>query len=430
MTAPPRKLVPVVTVCVFVLTASIGFLAISPAWSGSNHDGNETAIEAGDDGLRRVHTAGITGENVSVGVVDVTGFDSSHPDLDGRVVDARSFGSGVHVDGGSASHGTAAASVVARTAPDAQLYLATFGSPDDYERAVAWLLSEDVDVIVAPVSFYGTPGDGTSHVERVATRAVRENVVFVASAGNLAGGHWAGTYDPGPNGTHEFGGDDRNYLVGDGRDVTVWLSWDRDHADETYAVELYRTDGRETRLVERSRPYLGDGVPNGRINARLLAGTYFVRVRGPPNATGAHLRLVSPTHEFRQATPTGSVAAPATARGVVGVGAYDPASDRVERYSSRGPTPDGRLGVDVVAPGRTAGSGANARFVGSSAAAPYVGGVVALVLDERPHLSPREVDRLLKQSATNVGEPGVDVASGYGRVEPWAAVRAARNGTA
>nr|WP_115864489.1 S8 family serine peptidase [Halorussus litoreus] len=381
----------------------------------------------------------MTGENVTVGVVDVTGFDTTASALDERVVSARSFGTGESVrNDGNDAHGTAAAETVARVAPGADLRLATFDSPEGYREAVEWLVAEDVDVIVAPVSFYGMAGDGSAPVAEVAANATDQGVVFVAPTGNLARGHWSGRYRPAGNGTLSFGdsasGDrashsrTRNYLRGDDRDVTVWLSWDDAHRDEGYTAELYWTNGQDTRLVARSRTYPGDGVANERIVARVQSGAYFVTVRGPANATGARVELSSPTHGFQYLRPAGSVVAPATASEVLSVGAYDARDDRVEPFSSRGPTPDGRTGVDVVAPSDPDVADAEG-FVGSSAAAAYAGGVAALVVDANPDLAPEQVERRLERTAVDAGRPGVDPVAGHGRVVLSRAVGVADNAT-
>ena len=427
MTEQVRTPFLVVVVCVFLLLATIGVFSASLSRGGAGVPGDEISEDA-DAGYHRLHDAGVTGKNVSVGVVDVTGFDTTDPAFSNRVVAARAFGSGATVENhGRNAHGTAATSVVARVAPDANLYLAAFESPDSYRQAVEWLVEADVDVIVAPVTFYGKPGDGTARVDQVATDAVRQGVVFVTPAGNLARGHWTGQYESVDDATLQFEGDSKNYLRGGGREVILWLSWDRSHWEDDFTVELHRTDGQETRVVARSQPYLADDIPNERIVASPQAGTYFFVVRGPPNATGARLTLESPTHDFQHARSSGSIASPATARGALSVGAYDDRVRAVEPFSSHGPTSDGRLGVDVLAPDRHESARTGGEFVGSSASAPYVGGVVALMLADAPCLSPRQVEQRLERTAADIGSTGVDFATGHGTVRPGHAVRSAQS---
>jgi len=421
-----------VAVAVLALTAVIGGLALT-APTAETDVVARPAGQAADPvaGVEAIHDAGVTGENVTVGVVDVTGFDPDHPALRSQVAATRAFAPQETVrNGGRHGHGTAAASLVTTVAPDADLYLASFDTAAQYESALAWLRSADVDVVVAPVSFYGTPGDGSARVAQVADRVATDDTVVVAPAGNLAQGHWTGRYDGVSDGKLRFEGGTRNYLRGnDSRDLTVWLSWDRERADEDYTAELYRTNGSTANLVARSRPYEADHVPNERISARLAGGTYFLVVRGPANATGTSLRLSSPTHALQYRTEGGSIVAPATAESVLAVGASEYATGRVEPFSSRGPTADGRRGVDVVAPDGFRAASRPDGFVGSSAAAPYVAGIAALVLDANPDLDREAVERIVEASAIDVGEPGPDPAAGHGRVDAASAVERARNET-
>lgn len=379
--------------------------------------------------LAPLHEAGITGENVTVGVVDVTGFDAGHAAYRDQVVATRSFApDGSITNGGVNGHGTAAAATVARAAPGADLYLASFDTETGYERALAWLTRRGVDVVVAPVSFYGKPGGGTGPAAVATTRAVRNGTVVVAPVGNLARGHWSGRYDDVIDGTVEFSAGTRNYLASDSRELTLWLSWDAAHRSQNYTAELYWTNGTATRLVARSQPYAADAAPNERIVASLDPGSYFVTVSGPPTATGARLELESPTHRFQYRDASGSIASPATAPGVLAVGASGPRATAVEPFSSRGPTGDGRLGVDVVAPNRFAAGGD--RFVGSSASAAYVAGVSALVVERRLDATPREVERLVERTAVDVRPSGLDARSGHGHVAPRRAVEAANESAA
>lgn len=382
-------------------------------------------------GVGQLHAEGVTGENVTVAVLDPTGFDTDHPALAGRVAAARAFASGEDVEnGGRNDHGTGAAAVVARAAPAAELYLASFDTADGYVAAVDWLVRQDVDVIVAPLGFYGKWGDGNSRVARAAAAAVDRGVVFVAPAGNLGRSHWRGDFSPNESGVHQFRGGPRNFLLGDEGRVSLWLSWSGGPPDASFDLELYRTNGTAARLVARSQPYPGDAVPNARIVADVdAAGTYYVVVRGPPAAAGTRIALSSPTHRLQYRTRARSVVAPATAEPVVAVGAYDQGADRVAPFSSAGPVGDGRAGVDVVAPARQNVSAPPVPFEGSSAAAAYVAGVAALVLDVESSLSPATVEGILRTTARDVGPAGVDTRSGAGLVAPRRAVDRARNVT-
>ena len=71
----------------------------------------------------------------------------------------------------------------------------------------------------------------------------------------------------------------------------------------------------------------------------------------------------------------------------------------IESYSSRGPTPDGRVKPDVVGAdcGETAIS--NMAFCGTSQASPHVAGMVALVRQRFPQYTPAQVVSYLKENA-------------------------------
>lgn len=413
-----RRVVLITVVGVLALTAGIGLIALQAGGDGER--------QVQDERFARAHAAGYTGEGIRVGIVDVTGFDEDSPGVAEQVVAARAFGADATVgNGGSDGHGTAAARIVARAAPGANLSLATFDSPSGYRAAVSWLLDRDVDVIVAPVAFYGKAGNGTAAVERLATRATREGVVFVAPAGNLARSHWSGRYDEVKNGRLVFGDRTRNFLRPGGRRVSLWLSWSETTSAD-YDVALYRLGEDGSELVARSRPYRRDDVPNERIDVTVPEGTYFVTVEGPASPTGARIELASPTHEFQRARDGGTLVAPGTAEGVLTVGAFDRGRGRVRPFSSRGPTADGRIGLDVVAPD-TGVADVPDGFVGSSAAAPYAAATAALVRQANPDLGPAAVESVVERTARPVN--GSVFAAGDGRVDPWAAVRAARNAT-
>ena len=78
-------------------------------------------------------------------------------------------------------------------------------------------------------------------------------------------------------------------------------------------------------------------------------------------------------------------------------------------------------GADICPPDLVVG-GAYLRQAGTSMAAPYVAGLAALVLKQNPSYSPEEIRQVLRRSATDVGTAGVDLGSGYGRIDAASAL--------
>jgi len=65
-------------------------------------------------------------------------------------------------------------------------------------------------------------------------------------------------------------------------------------------------------------------------------------------------------------------------------------------------------------------------FGGTSAATAFVSGLAGLILSVNPSLSPDQVENIIEQSAVDLGVAGRDNFFGYGRIDAYAAVSAAR----
>ncbi|MCA1031404.1 S8 family serine peptidase [Bacillus timonensis] len=109
-----------------------------------------------------------------------------------------------------------------------------------------------------------------------------------------------------------------------------------------------------------------------------------------------------------------TVAYPARYGSAIAVSAIDSKDNRAE-FSATGQT------VEIAAPGvRVLSTYLNNEYAymsGTSMAAPFVAGVLALLKESNPGASHTKLREMLKQSAEDIGEPGKDVYYGYGVVQ-------------
>ena len=116
---------------------------------------------------------------------------------------------------------------------------------------------------------------------------------------------------------------------------------------------------------------------------------------------------------------TSVVSYPAAYGPVIAVGATD-SSDRRASFSNYGTS------LDVMAPGVSIYStqaGESYQYLsGTSAAAPHVAGVAALMMSVNSMLTPEEIGSAINQTATDVSQTGFDPTTGWGIVNAFDAV--------
>lgn len=134
-------------------------------------------------------------------------------------------------------------------------------------------------------------------------------------------------------------------------------------------------------------------------------------------------------------TPEGyhSTAPPACAKNHISVGAVNSDDDSITFFTSWGPTDDGRIKPDIVAPGcqlsddngvtSCAVGGDYVTYCGTSMSTPTVAGITALLLQDLESQSGTDfqpvnstVKMLLAHNAVDLGNPGPDYQCGYGSV--------------
>ena len=368
----------------------------------------------------RWHAAGFTGHGVRVAVVDA-GFDG-YQELLGVTLPQRVQAVSFRTDGAlenGTDHGTRAAQVVHLVAPGAELYLLNFETLTELSAAVDFILERDIDVVSFSLGFiHSGPGDGSGPVNEIVTRGADGGATWVVAAGNWARQHWAGEFaDSDEDSIHEFApGESQNgrtFRAGDL--VIVSLRWDDEWgaACSDYDLELFGPDGSLVRASRQAQDCAGDPVEGLQVLA-TEAGRYEVRIVKASADEPRDLDLMvvgSPgrRESLDRFVEEGSLSEPADHPSVVTVGAVSGVEPlAVDLFSSRGPTIDGREKPEVVAPTGLVGAlEGGAAFAGTSAAAPHVAGVAALLREAFPRAATEEIRAQLASRALALPSEGL-----------------------
>lgn len=376
-------------------------------------------------GVPRWQTAGFTGEGTRVAVLD-SGFQGLQAALGTTLppsVTSRSFRTDGNLNGGT-DHGRRSAEVIYQIAPGADLTLVNFSTLTELSAAVDFLIAQRVDVISFSLGYiHNGPGDGTGAVNEIVSRATGAGIAWAVAAGNWAEQHYSATFrDLDRDSVHEFGPtaqtNQHTFTAGDL--ITISLRWEDawGASCSDYDLELFGPDGALVRAARGIQNCSGNPVESLQVLA-TRSGAYGVRVVQARSDVPKAFDLMvvgSPdrggTLEF--STAAGSLSQPADHPGVVTVGALTLSATRQEAaYSSRGPTTDGRQKPNILAPTGVATSGTG--FAGTSASAPHVAGVMALLKEAFPDARRERLEALVQ--LRSVGLPAVPDGSGARRLD-------------
>ena len=272
-------------------------------------------------------------------------------------------------------HGTAVAEAVIDIAPDATLYIANPLSRGDLQETATWMAGQGVTVINYSVGWtFDGPGDGTSPFSdsplNAVDQAVDRGITWVTSAGNSAEDTWFGGYSNNDgDGFISFdpsGAEINSIALLECRRYSFQLRWEDSWGGASTDLDIYLWDRSTGDILDipAGWGYVGsiaeqsgasDDYPfeffslRSPINSRNVGVIIFHR--SGPEPEWVHLELRSGPGGLGHSTGAGSIGNPAESAnpGLLAVGAapfYD--TDTIESYSSRGPTPDGRTKPDIV----------------------------------------------------------------------------------
>jgi hypothetical protein len=281
-----------------------------------------------------------------------------------------------------------------------------------------------------------------------AVAAIGDDVVYVSSAGNDGTVHHQATFtpvafvDPGGLGTftvHDFGlaagqasSPNLPLTLQPGQAAVAVLQWDDPFDNATNDFSLVLTDANGFFLTQSSEVQ----PPSPPIEALLIPNfsdspiVYNVQIQPIFMAPGLHTVEVFfagidhiDKFQIAQGSIYGHPAVP-NALAVGAIRASDPGNDDIEDFSSQGPSdiafpvPESRPKPDVASIDGvmvTGTGGFPSPFGGTSAAAPHVAGLAALLKELVPSATPAEIREAIRQGAVDLGAPGFDLVFGAGR---------------
>ncbi|GAB5492812.1 MAG: hypothetical protein Phog2KO_30270 [Phototrophicaceae bacterium] len=380
---------------------------------------NEVIIQTG---IRSWQDQNYVGENIKVAVIDQGFGNLAQFEADNQINVTVAPGSdSINLSTNDVTHGTDVLSVIHTIVPGADLYACQYLTFREFSTCIDWFIASEIQIVNHSAGVPALPLDGTNQWAQEVDRISRSGTLWVNSAGNFAGGYVSDILtDTNQNTYHEFRGQDiieNLYVpaVGDvnGRILLSWESLDGNLAN-TIDLDLEVVDEMNQIIASSNQIQAGGSDQAIEIVRVDMNQPLSIRIRYVQPFDG-FVRFVLYT-EFAT-VPTGrsegSIIAPADSLSSLTVGALQ--GTTIAPYSSRGPLASGAIKPDVVAPGELILPDGRL-FVGTSASAPIVAGIAALLWDISPALSRRELFDLIRTGMTtdDANIPGPDNTFGFG----------------
>jgi subtilase family protein len=412
-------------------------------------------LTAGDGALRADQARtnfGVSGAGVTVGVmsdgVDHLANSAASGDLPAGVQVLKNPGG---------DEGTAMLEIVHDLAPGAGLAFYGPTTSADMVNGINALGGAGARVVVDDLTFLDEPKFQDGMIAVAARNFATGGKVYVTSAGNSAQRHYRSPYRRTPgNATYPFFHDydpaaavdiGNSFTLPNNCGVRVVLQWNNPNGASADDFDLFLVRASDGVALAG-----GIGFQNGTQNAfEFLA---FTNTTGGPLgvfvAIGEFTLVTNPAFlildyfvyptcgvALQFVTAADSVIGHAAVSEVLSVAAVDAATPTVaEPFSSRGPgsisfpAPQARLvpnisGTDCVNTQAGVLGFFNLPFCGTSASAPHVAAIAALLIERSPALTSDDLRSMLTSTAVDLGTAGFDFTFGFGRVDALNALTAA-----
>ncbi len=358
----------------------------------------------------------------------------------------------------SGDEGTAILEIVHDLAPAAALAFADYGNDQaDLANNILLLKKAGCSVICDDVLYHLEPVYEDGIIAQTVDAMVKDNnVVYISAAGNIQQDHHEGDFvDNDDDGWYNFAPNDEtmDIQLNSRAKIIAVLQWNNRFglSRDDYDLYLYN-EGLTVELASSIAFQDGNDDPTEILNY-TNSKTATVKVHLCVRKNSGAARNLSLYTFGNGVTPTqhvgmgGAIYGHAGADGCLAVGAIyakDPGNDDIEYYSSQGPVRiysydsqgNPQTSQQRHKPDLAAIDGVQTKigqlgyfsnpFYGTSAAVPHVAGIAALVREADDFLQAPAVGELLDSTAVDLGPIGFDDAFGFGRIDAYHAVTAAR----
>ncbi len=322
----------------------------------------------------------------------------------------------MEIDQTGSVHGAAVSEIIHDIAPDAELFFADYQTVAEKQEAVDWLMSQNVDIITSSTSTTFGRRDGKSFVSQMVDQVFSQGVLWVNSAGNTGYTHYRGVFtDQDGDGYHEFDRGDEFLGFSPSGPASLSLVWDDwDRATQDFDMYILDEDGNE--VASSTDTQSGAGSDAGEFIYYEFSdeGPYYMAIFASKYDREVTFDFFLRDGQIEYYNPEFSLNTPADAEGSLTVGAVYWETSSLEDYSSRGPTDDGRVKPDIVAPSGVSSAAYGETWDGTSASCPHVTGAAALVLQAFPESTPQQVRDFLLSRAVDIELNGPDPDTGFG----------------
>jgi subtilisin family serine protease len=419
---PRRGLRVVLIVCSLAVGVHFWRAHSAPPTQGEEATRNERIRHLEALGVTKWHEAGLRGAGTRVAVLD-TGFRGYREQLGAALpakIATRSFRRDGNLEARDSNHGVMCAEVVHAIAPDAELIFANWepDQPETFIAAARWCRAQGAQVVSCSVIMPAwSDGEGGGDVHHQLAEIFGDgkrpgDLLAFACAGNLAPRHWGGAFADDGHGHHRWGPTHIDNAVSPWGNDRVSIELICGPASG-YALELFDVSAAKE-IGER----LGYRGPDRRVAiVRFVpepGHSYRLRVRHVDGQPGS-FHLASLAAWLEHSVARGSIPFPGDGPEWLTIAAVDAEGRRLS-YSSCGPnSPHPK--PDLAAPVPFPSFCRHLPFSGTSAAAPQAAGVAALVWSRHADWPAERVRREMLRSCRDLGPPGHDPETGFGRIE-------------